>query len=197
LRFNIFLASLAVLAGPCLYGQDAAAKKSASKKTVSTSKSGAKTAAASKTGVSPKAPVKTTPVKTTPVKTTPVKTTPVKTAAVSKPGSAPKAGTTTARRKSTARKPGTPVTVQARQTQPSSDRYKEIQEALASRGYLSKEPDGSWGAESVDALKRFQRDQNIIDDGKIGSLSLIALGLGPRRIAAASPNADKAAAPLP
>jgi hypothetical protein len=192
LRFNIFLASLAVLAGPCLYGQDAAAKKSASKKTVSTSKSGAKTAAASKTGVSPKAPVKTTPVKTTPVKTTPVKT-----AAVSKPGSAPKAGTTTARRKSTARKPGTPVAVQARQTQPSSDRYKEIQEALASRGYLSKEPDGSWGAESVDALKRFQRDQNIIDDGKIGSLSLIALGLGPRRIAAASPNADKAAAPLP
>jgi hypothetical protein len=33
----------------------------------------------------------------------------------------------------------------------------------------------------VDALKRFQRDQNIGDDGKLGSLSLIALGLGPKR----------------
>jgi hypothetical protein len=30
-------------------------------------------------------------------------------------------------------------------------------------------------------LKRFQREQNLPDDGKIGSLSLIALGLGPKR----------------
>jgi hypothetical protein len=33
----------------------------------------------------------------------------------------------------------------------------------------------------VDALKRFQREQNLTEDGKIGSLSLIALGLGPKR----------------
>jgi len=33
----------------------------------------------------------------------------------------------------------------------------------------------------VDALKRFQHDQSLIEDGKIGSLSLIALGLGPKR----------------
>jgi len=41
--------------------------------------------------------------------------------------------------------------------------------------------DGTWGPESVEALKRFQREQNLTEDGKIGSLSLIALGLGPKR----------------
>lgn len=65
--------------------------------------------------------------------------------------------------------------------QPSADRYKEIQQALASRGYFKTEPDGTWGPASVDALKHFQHDQNLVEDGKIGSLSLIALGLGPKR----------------
>jgi peptidoglycan hydrolase-like protein with peptidoglycan-binding domain len=65
--------------------------------------------------------------------------------------------------------------------QPSPERYKEIQEALASKGYFKTEPDGTWGPASVDALKHFQHDQNLVEDGKIGSLSLIALGLGPRR----------------
>jgi len=66
------------------------------------------------------------------------------------------------------------------QQQPSSDRYKEIQQALADKGYFSGPADGNWGPESVDALKRFQREQNLTEDGKIGSLSLIALGLGPK-----------------
>jgi hypothetical protein len=39
----------------------------------------------------------------------------------------------------------------------------------------------------VAALKRFQRDQNIGDDGKLGSLSLMALGLGPKRGSAETP----------
>ena len=65
--------------------------------------------------------------------------------------------------------------------QPSPERYKEIQQALASKGYFKTEPDGTWGPASIDALKRFQHDQNLVEDGKIGSLSLIALGLGPRR----------------
>jgi peptidoglycan hydrolase-like protein with peptidoglycan-binding domain len=65
--------------------------------------------------------------------------------------------------------------------QPSPERYKEIQQALASKGYFNTEPDGNWGPASVDALKRFQHDQNLAEDGKIGSLSLIALGLGPKR----------------
>ena len=38
---------------------------------------------------------------------------------------------------------------------------------------------GAWGADSVAALKKFQQDQNLAVDGKLGALSLIALGLGP------------------
>ena len=84
--------------------------------------------------------------------------------------------------KSTAKRPVKRAPVVARRPQqPSPERYKEIQQALASKGYFSTEPDGNWGPASIDALKRFQHDQKLVEDGKIGSLSLIALGLGPRR----------------
>lgn len=79
------------------------------------------------------------------------------------------------------------MVVHRAQQQPTPDRYKEIQQALAAKGYFTGEADGNWGPASVDALKRFQRDQNIPDDGKIGSLSLIALGLGPKREATEQP----------
>ena len=72
------------------------------------------------------------------------------------------------------------------QTQPTPERYKEIQQALAERGYFNGSPDGTWGASSTDALKRFQHDQNLAEEGKIDALSLTALGLGPRRTATAS-----------
>ena len=72
------------------------------------------------------------------------------------------------------------------QQAPTPDRYKEIQQALASKGYLQTEPNGDWGAESTEALKRFQADQNLTPDGKINSLSLIAMGLGPKRMTAQS-----------
>jgi peptidoglycan hydrolase-like protein with peptidoglycan-binding domain len=75
----------------------------------------------------------------------------------------------------------TPPPRVVKQQQPTPERYKEIQQALADRGYFKGQPDGTWGPESVDALKRFQREQNLVEDGKIGSLSLIALGLGPKR----------------
>jgi len=39
---------------------------------------------------------------------------------------------------------------------------------------------GTWGESSAEALKRFQADQNLEQTGKINSLSLIALGLGPK-----------------
>jgi len=82
----------------------------------------------------------------------------------------------------------TAVVRRAAQQQPTIERYKEIQQALADKGYFRGPVDGAWGADSVEALKRFQREQNLEDDGKIGSLSLIALGLGPPRSAAtASP----------
>ncbi len=67
------------------------------------------------------------------------------------------------------------------QMQPSTDRYKEIQQALADKGYFHGAPDGTWNGESVEALKRFQKDQNLDPDGKIGSLTLMGLGLGPKR----------------
>ena len=68
------------------------------------------------------------------------------------------------------------------QQQPTPERYREIQKALIDKGYLVGEANGRWGPESVDALRRFQEELNIEPaDGKLNSLSLIALGLGPKR----------------
>ena len=69
---------------------------------------------------------------------------------------------------------------------PTPERTKEIQSALAQRGYLNSEASGTWDTESTDAMKRFQKDQNLDADGKLSSLSLIALGLGPKRTLTAS-----------
>ena len=74
-----------------------------------------------------------------------------------------------------------------RQLAPTKDRYQQIQQALAGKGYYAGEPNGVWGPDSMDALKRFQADQNLTPDGKLTSLSLIALGLGPKRLSAQSP----------
>lgn len=68
----------------------------------------------------------------------------------------------------------------------------EIQGALAERGYYTGTVDGIWDTECVEALKRFQADQSLSPDGKLGSLSLIALGLGPKR----QPLGDVAAKPF-
>jgi peptidoglycan hydrolase-like protein with peptidoglycan-binding domain len=76
------------------------------------------------------------------------------------------------------------------QRTPTPERYKDIQQALATKGYLQTgSPNGVWDNSSVEALKKFQQDQNLEPSGKIDSLSLIALGLGPRR--------DTQAPPLP
>ena len=69
------------------------------------------------------------------------------------------------------------------QQQPAPERYREIQQALIGRGYLPGPATGEWGPESMEALKKFQLEQNLKGDGKLDSLSLIALGLGPRRTA--------------
>jgi len=67
------------------------------------------------------------------------------------------------------------------QTNPAPDRYRQIQEALAAKGYLpADQASGQWNDASADALKRFQADQNLDATGKVNSLSLIALGLGPK-----------------
>jgi hypothetical protein len=82
--------------------------------------------------------------------------------------------------RSTARRPPA-HRAPAVQSKPSRDRYLEIEQALAQHGYLSSTPAGDWTPDSVEALKRFQQDQNLSPTGKIDSMSLIALGLGPRR----------------
>jgi Putative peptidoglycan binding domain len=66
------------------------------------------------------------------------------------------------------------------QQHPEPNRYQEIQKALQERGYFKGEPNGEWNDESSDALKRFQADQKLPNDGKINSLTLIGLGLGPK-----------------
>ncbi|MGO9008732.1 MAG: peptidoglycan-binding protein [Bryobacteraceae bacterium] len=72
-----------------------------------------------------------------------------------------------------------------RQMVPAPERYKEIQQALVSKGYLKpEEASGVWDQNSSSALKRFQNDQKLLGTGKIDSLSLIALGLGPKHDAA-------------
>jgi hypothetical protein len=86
--------------------------------------------------------------------------------------------------------PQTATTWRNRQTAPTPERYREIKDALATRGYLdAANAGGNWDQNSVEALKRFQTDQNLEANGKINSLSLIALGLGPahRAPAAATP----------
>ncbi|MBM3774579.1 MAG: peptidoglycan-binding protein [Acidobacteria bacterium] len=82
-----------------------------------------------------------------------------------------------------------------RQVAPTPDRYRQIQEALASRGYLKKAPTGAWDQDSIDALRRFQQDQSLSATGKIDSMSLIALGLGPPRETASAIPAPAPPAP--
>jgi len=66
------------------------------------------------------------------------------------------------------------------QLHPDPERYQTIQKALADRGYFKGDPNGTWGDDSSDAMRRFQTDQKIDNDGKIDALSLISLGLGPK-----------------
>jgi len=73
-----------------------------------------------------------------------------------------------------------PAATRYAQQHPTPERYVEIQQALVDRGYLT-EATGNWGPESQAALKKFQEEQHLPVDGKLGALSLTALGLGPRR----------------
>jgi hypothetical protein len=150
----------------------APARKGATKSAASATK---KKAAPSKTGVSKG----TTDSKTT----------------ASHPG-ATKAGPRTAARRGK-KVPAKRVSWRNRQLAPTPQRYKEIQDALAAKGYLKPEDaSGTWNQASADALKKFQAGQNLDSTGKINSLSLIALGLGPKReTAVPKPPAESPPAP--
>ena len=79
-----------------------------------------------------------------------------------------------------------PAAVAYRQMAPTPERYREIQEALASKGYLKSEPNGVWDDQSAEALRQFQTDQKLSPTGKLSSASLIALGLGPKTSSSSS-----------
>ena len=66
------------------------------------------------------------------------------------------------------------------QLHPDQERYQQIQQSLATRGYFKGEANGQWNDDSIDAIKRFQADQKLDSDGKINALTLTGLGLGPR-----------------
>ena len=104
--------------------------------------------------------------------------------------SAPKKAGTTKKSGAASRKGSrrSATTWRNRQLTPTPERYKQIQQALSSKGYLSPEQaTGKWDDTSTAALRKFQADQNLDANGKINSLSLIALGLGPQREVAAKP----------
>jgi peptidoglycan hydrolase-like protein with peptidoglycan-binding domain len=79
-----------------------------------------------------------------------------------------------ARRAAVKRKP-------AGQMAPTPERYQEIQQALTAKGYGPHAPDGVWNPAWADALKHYQQDQKLEATGKLTSMSLITLGLGPKR----------------
>ncbi len=90
------------------------------------------------------------------------------------------------------------------QLHPDPERYTQIQQALADRGYFKGQPNGQWNDDSVDALKRFQTDQKLESDGKINALTLTGLGLGPKHdgstassvpLSATAPSSDPALNP--
>ena len=111
------------------------------------------------------------------------------------PGGTKKPAASAARKPATAKSPATAArrggkqapgrhatTWRNRQMAPTPERYREIQAALVAKGYLkSEDAGGPWNQASMDALKNFQAGQNLDSTGKINSLSLIALGLGPKR----------------
>ena len=168
------------------------AKKAVTKAPASPAK---KKSSPSKTGVSKgTAPHKTTASHAAPAKAPPQTTTAAH-RATTKTGST----TAAARRGKKGGPPAKRVTWRNRQLAPTPQRYKEIQDALAAKGYLNTEDaNGTWNQASVDALKKFQAGQNLDSTGKINSLSLIALGLGPRREAAPpKPSVESPPAPSP
>jgi hypothetical protein len=109
--------------------------------------------------------------------------------ATTKKGTSSKSLTKTAARKKSTK---TAAAWHPRQMTPTPERYKEIQQALADKGYLKSEPSGVWDAQSIDALRQFQTDQKLSVTGRISSASLIGLGLGPNT----APPAETPSAPV-
>jgi peptidoglycan hydrolase-like protein with peptidoglycan-binding domain len=103
--------------------------------------------------------------------------------------------TTPKKRVAATRRTASRTPAASRQAAPTAERYKEIQQALASKGYLKSEPSGVWDADSVAAMRQFQTDRKLDPSGKLTAAALIDLGLGPHP--ETSPKIEPAPAPQP
>jgi peptidoglycan hydrolase-like protein with peptidoglycan-binding domain len=102
-------------------------------------------------------------------------------AASSKAAPAKKRASSKASKRAPARSRAARQTWRSGQQAPTPDRYREIQQALIDKGYFEGPATGIWGPQSVEALKRFQGGQQLEPNGKLDALTLITLGLGPKR----------------
>jgi len=147
----------------------------------------------------PKTITKKAPVLVTPKKTVPANKTGTGSTTVHKTGTTTKTGKAVAKSTKSGKK--TAPVRQRGQTAPTPERYRDIQAALAAKGYLNGEPSGVWDSDSMDAMRRFQTDQKLTPTGKISASSLIGLGLGPKPpdsspiIPPGTPPTDPAGAP--
>lgn len=64
------------------------------------------------------------------------------------------------------------------QAAPTSDRIREIQEALAREGFYKGEPNGKWDSATTESMRNFQQAQSLRATGKLDALTLQKLGLG-------------------
>lgn len=64
------------------------------------------------------------------------------------------------------------------QRAPTAQRIAEIQQALARNGAFTGTPDGKWGTNTVEAMKKFQAANGLNASGKLDAHTLQKLGLG-------------------
>jgi Putative peptidoglycan binding domain len=118
--------------------------------------------------------------------TTPAARIPVHTSSTRR-GSSSKPAASSSTRQGASSRPYVPP----RPSSPSSDRYREIQESLISRGYLQGPANGVWDQNSADAMRKFQTEQKMDPTGKISAKALISLGLGPKDESIVPPTVSK------
>src|ERR1700719_1023115 len=83
------------------------------------------------------------------------------------------------------------------QKAPTSDRIREIQDALSREGALDGKPSGKWDATTVEAMKKFQGNHGLSPTGKIDAVTLEKLGLGSDTAGKGAPIPSASPAPPP
>lgn len=78
---------------------------------------------------------------------------------------------------------------------PTTDRIKEIQQALSREGHYQGQPTGKWDSATTDAVKSFQQANALTPTGKLDARTLQKLGLGSQVAGQAPPHPTAAAGP--